>query len=95
MFVVLLRFAANKAGAAQHMAGHNDWLRQGFDDGVFTLAGSLQPSAGGAIVAHGLSHDDLRARVEADPFVAQGVVSAEILEITPSRTDVRLAFLKA
>jgi hypothetical protein len=33
-------------------------------------------------------------RVALDPFVVEGVVSAEVLEITPSVTDERLAFLK-
>jgi hypothetical protein len=31
--------------------------------------------------------------VNEDPFVAENVVSAEILEITASRTDERLKFL--
>jgi hypothetical protein len=31
----------------------------------------------------------------AAPFVAEGVVSAEILAIAPGRTDERLAFLQA
>ena len=35
MFVVLLRFSANKTRAADFMQAHNDWIRQGFDDGVF------------------------------------------------------------
>ena len=43
MFIVLLRFSQNKAQAAAFMDGHNEWLRQGFADGVFLLAGSLQP----------------------------------------------------
>ena len=30
-----------------------------------------------------------------DPFVAEGVVAAEIHEIAPARTDDRLAFLAA
>ncbi len=25
------------------MLGHNGWIKRGFDDGVFLLAGSLQP----------------------------------------------------
>ncbi len=93
MHVVLLRFA-DKARAGQHMDGHNAWLKQGFDDGVFLLAGGLQPNAGGAILAYGVSSDELRARVDADPFVAHGVVAAEILEIAPGMTDPRLDFLK-
>lgn len=95
MFIVQLRFAANKNRAKEFMEGHNAWLKRGFDDGVFLLAGSLQPNAGGGIVAHNTSREELDARVKADPFVAEGVVAAEILEITPARADVRLDFLLA
>ncbi len=93
MFVVLLRFSANKAQAGQHMEGHKDWLKRGFDDGVFVLAGSLQPNEGGGILAHATSLAELKDRVNADPFVAHDVVSADILEIAPSRADERLKFL--
>jgi len=90
MFVVLLKFADNKGKAGQFMEKHKEWIRRGFDDGKFLLAGSLQPGLGGAIVAHNSSMPDLQARVNADPFVAEGIVSAEILEISPSRVDDRL-----
>jgi len=93
MFVVLLRFSDNKGRAGQFMEGHKEWIRRGFEDGVFLVAGSLQPNLGGGIVAHNTSLPDLRDRVSDDPFVAEGVVSAEIIELTPSRTDERLAFL--
>lgn len=46
-----------------------------------------------AIVAHNTSLSDLQNRVDADPFVAENVVKAEILEITPSKADARLDFL--
>jgi uncharacterized protein YciI len=95
MFIVTLKFAANKARAATLMEGHNAWIRRGFDDGIFVLTGSLQPAAGGAVLAHNVSRADLEARVNEDPFVVEGVVSADILEIAPGRTDERLAFLKA
>jgi uncharacterized protein YciI len=93
MFVVLLKFSDNKADAGQYMEGHKKWIKRGFDDGVFLLAGSLQPSLGGAIVAHNTALPDLQSRVNNDPFVAENVVSAEILEITPSKADERLNFL--
>jgi len=93
MFIVELKFAENKSKAGQFMEGHNAWLQQGFDDGVFLLAGSLQPNLGGAVVAHGVSRADLEARVNEDPFVAEGIVSAGITELTPSRADTRLGFL--
>ena len=93
MFIVLLNFADNKAKASQFMEGHKDWLKRGFDDGVFLLAGSLQPNRGGGIVAHNTSLPDLQRRVNNDPFVVENVVTAEILEVTPSKADARLQFL--
>jgi uncharacterized protein YciI len=75
------------------MEGHKEWIKRGFDDGVFLLVGSLQPNLGGGIMAHNSALSDLQNRVNEDPFVAENVVSAEILEITPSRTDERLKFL--
>lgn len=93
MYLVLLRFSDNKASASELMAGHNQWLKRGFDDGVFLLAGSLQPGLGGAIIAGNSRLPELQARVNEDPFVAQAVVSAEILEIDPKKADPRLDFL--
>jgi uncharacterized protein YciI len=93
MFVVLLRFSENKGKAGQFMEGHKEWIRRGFDDGVFLLVGNLQPGLGGGIVAHNASLSDLQARVNDDPFVTENVVSAEILEVAPSRVDDRLRFL--
>lgn len=93
MFVVLLKFSANKGRAGQFMDGHKEWIKRGFDDGVFLLVGNLQPNLGGALVVHNASLAELQARVNEDPFVAENVVSAEILEIAPSKTDGRLQFL--
>lgn len=93
MFVVLLRFAEQRARARELLDAHNAWLRAGFDEGVFVLAGSIQPAAGGAILACGVSRDVLEQRVAADPFVTDSVVSAEIIDIVPSRVDPRLACL--
>jgi uncharacterized protein YciI len=94
MFIITLRFI-DKTKAPQLMDGHNAWIKRGFDDGVFLLVGSLQPNAGGAILAHNASPEQIEARVQDDPFVTEGVVSAEIIAIAPGRTDERLAFLKA
>ena len=93
MFIVLLKFSSNKGRASQFMEGHKEWIKRGFDDGVFLLVGNLQPNLGGGIVARNTSLSDLQDRVNDDPFVAENVVSAEILEIAPSRTDDRLKFL--
>lgn len=95
MFVVTLKFSDNKSGAAELMEGHKAWIQRGFDRGLFLMAGSLQPNMGGGIIAHGSSQSELEAFVGEDPFVAENVVTAEILEITPARLDERLGFLAA
>ncbi|WP_112827408.1 YciI family protein [Rhizobium cremeum] len=95
MFVVQLKFTEARARAPQFMEVHNAWLKRGFDDGIFLLAGSLQPRLGGAILVHGVSLDALQQRLEDDPFVAEGIVSTEIMEIDPGRADERLQFLVA
>lgn len=93
MFIVLLKFSDNKEQFGQFMDGHKAWLKRGFDDGIFLLAGSLQPNLGGGIVAHNTSLSDLQDRVNDDPFVRENVARAEFLEITPSKSDERLNFL--
>ena len=95
MFIVFLRFSAGRDQAAQLMQAHKDWLQRGFDDGIFHLAGSLQPQAGGMILASGTTLAQLEERVSNDPFVAQDVVRAEIVAVTPSKADPRLEFLLA
>ncbi|MDH5546267.1 MAG: hypothetical protein OEZ43_11800 [Gammaproteobacteria bacterium] len=90
MFVVLLRFSGNKARAGELMEGHNQWIAQGFNDGVFLVVGSLQPNQGGAIIAHNITREKLEERISQDPFVTESVVSSEILEIGPTRVDERL-----
>lgn len=76
------------------MAAHNDWIAKGFADGVFMSVGSLVPGEGGAVIARGESRADFEARVAADPFVSEGVVKAEIIEIDVKKCVPELAVLK-
>jgi uncharacterized protein YciI len=93
MFVILLKFSTHKAKAGQFMEGHNSWLRTGFEKGVFLLSGSIQPKAGGAVLAHNATPEQIQAIVNEDPFVAEGVVAAEIVEISASKSVPELEFL--
>lgn len=95
MFVVVLKFAENRARAPQFMEAHKAWIKKGLEDGAFMMVGSLQPNRGGAILAHGVTHDEIKARVNEDPFVIEGIVSAEIMEISPAFVDQRLDFMMA
>lgn len=95
MFIVLLKFSDKKSQASQFMAGHNEWIRRGFEANIFLLTGSLQPKLGGVIIAYNISLEDLQKKVNEDPFVKEGVVRAEILEISPVKAHEKLRFLVA
>ncbi|MDG4718985.1 MULTISPECIES: YciI family protein [Thalassospira] len=95
MFTVFLKFGENRTLAPQFMDAHKAWIKKGLDDGVFMMVGSLQPNMGGAILAHGVTRDQIDARVNEDPFVVEGIVSAEIMEISPTFADTRLEFMMA
>lgn len=94
MYVVFLEFSNRRELARDFMEAHTQWIDQGFEDGVFLLSGRFQGGLGGGILAHGTTLLELERRVQADPFVANDVVSARIFEISPARTDERLAFLR-
>ena len=85
MHIVFLKFGPNRPQAGQWMAQHNDWIQSGINDGVFLMAGSLAGGQGGAILAVGLTKEELSKRVDQDPFVVHQVVLPEIHSIAPSR----------
>ena len=95
MFIVLLKFSANKSAAPDHMAGHNAWIAKGFKEGAFVLTGSLVPGLGGVVIANGEDREALWQRVQADPFVVEDVVLPEIHEVAPGRAIPELGFLTA
>ena len=90
MFFVILKFSGNDVLADKYMNSHLAYVKRGFDDGVFLVGGPIVPNLGGGLLAHGISRAELEARVSTDPFVAEGVVVAEIIEIDPLEMDKRL-----
>lgn len=95
MFVVFLRFGPNKDRARDLMAAHNEWVAAGVSEGTFILVGSLEAQGGGFILTQGEDRDAVEARLNDDPFVAEGVVLPEVIGFAPNRADPRLAFLLA
>lgn len=93
MFIVLLKFAQNRANAGHYMQAHKDWITRGREAGIFLLVGSLKPAQGGMLLAHNTSLEALKQRVAEDPFMQHQVVSSEIIEVAPNQADQRLAFL--
>jgi uncharacterized protein YciI len=93
MHIILLKFAGDRQDAALHLPGHKAWLARGLEDGTFLLAGSLGSDLGGAILARRISPATIRDRVNEDPFVREGIVSAEVLEFSPSVASEGFQFL--
>ncbi len=91
LYLILLEFA-DKSQAAQNMDGHNAWIDQGFTDDAFLMTGTI-PGQGGAVLARNETRAQLQERVERDPFVDQGVVTAELIEFEPSRLHPQLTAL--
>jgi uncharacterized protein YciI len=75
------------------MEAHKAWIKRGFSDGAFVFVGTLEGGLGGALIAYNQTREAIEARVADDPFVAEGVVTAEILEVAPGRVDERLSLL--
>ena len=93
MYIVVLRLA-DGTKVPEHLEGHRQWLQQGFDDEVFFLTGGIREAGGGAILAAGLTLDELAARLAEDPFVVHGVVvTPEVLDLEVTINDPRLAVL--
>ena len=89
MFIILLKFSKNREQAGLFMDSQMKWLKQGFDENTFFLAGTIMPATGGAILAKGASFEAIQKRVQQDPFVIENIVEAEILEIKPAKLDER------
>ena len=94
MFIILLKPGQNQSHAASFIEGHKSWLEQGMEERAFLLWGSLK-QGGGAILAAADDLDALRTRLDKDPFVAEQIVSVEIIELAPARAVEQLSFLLA
>lgn len=95
MYIITLKFSTNKAKAADHMAAHKAWIQEGFDKNIFDLMGSLDQGQGGCLFSR---HSDIAALdsfIQKDPFVAEGIVEAQIQGITPHRASPDFSFLTA
>lgn len=93
MFILTLRMTGDQTKAPAFMDGHNAWIKQGFADGAFLAVGNLEPGPGGVLLVQESDLKALEKRVNADPFVAEGVVTPEVIQFSPKKTDERLSFL--
>jgi len=93
MHIIILKFGPNRAQAGQWMADHKRWMQHGIDDGSFLMTGSLANAQGGVVLAANMDREAIERRVAEDPFVAHGVVTAEIHSVASSLMAQGLAAL--
>jgi uncharacterized protein YciI len=92
LHVLILRYTVPEAEAEPHVPGHVDFLQRHHADGTFVFSGQTVPrEIGGVILATGLDRSAVEKITAADPLVAAGVGSYEIITVTPDRVHPDLA----
>ena len=85
MFILSLTYMAELSEVDRHIEPHMDWVKDGYDRGVFLASGRKSPRTGGVIFARG-NRAEIEAIVAADPFTLHGVADYEITEVAVTRT---------
>ncbi len=86
MFVLVLTYTKPLEEVDALMRDHMAWLNAGYRDGHFVVSGRQIPRTGGVILARGDDREEIEAIAAADPFVAGGVATAEIIQFRASQT---------
>lgn len=85
MFILSLTHTAELTEVDRHIDPHMDWVKDGYDRGIFLASGRKNPRTGGVIFARG-TRAEIDAIVAADPFTIHGVADYEITEVAMTRT---------
>ena len=93
MFIVFLRFSTQKEKASEFMPAHKAWIKKGIENEQVLIVGSLESKQGGCIITRNMAREELDNYINEDPFVIEDIVTAEIIEFTPSMSSEALAFL--
>lgn len=80
MFILSLTYVKPTEAADTVMAPHMDWVKQGYDSGLFLASGRKVPRTGGVILAKG-ERAEIEAFVAADPFTVHGIADYDITEV--------------
>ncbi len=93
MFILSLTYTADLSEVDRHIEPHMDWVKDGYDRGIFLASGRKNPRTGGVILAHG-TRSEIDAIVAADPFTIHRVADYEVTEVMVTRTAEGLEGLK-
>jgi uncharacterized protein YciI len=86
MFIVTLTYLLPVEEIDALMPGHVEWLKDGYDSGLFVASGRRIPRTGGVILARSGDEQALRDALARDPFAIHGAARCDVVEFTPSMT---------
>lgn len=78
MFFSLLSYSGEVDRDGPLFAAHKDFIVQHVEAGTFVCSGPRVGVAGGAILVRGDDEAEVRALLDADPFVADGFATYEL-----------------
>lgn len=90
MFVVELVYKADLDEIDKAMRAHVAFLNRHYRAGTFLVSGRKIPRDGGIILAVGPSREAIEALMREDPFCAQGLAEARVIEFRASQRSPRL-----
>jgi uncharacterized protein YciI len=85
MFVIELIYKAELTEIDRLMKDHVAFLERGYAAGHFLVSGRKIPRDGGVILAVGSDRAQIEALMQEDPFVAQGLAEARVIEFRASQ----------
>jgi uncharacterized protein YciI len=86
MFVLLLSYVRPVEEVDALMRDHMAWVNEHYAAGRFLVSGRRIPRTGGVILARGDDRDEMEQIAAADPFVAGGVATCEVIQFRASQT---------
>jgi uncharacterized protein YciI len=90
--LILLSYVKPLDAVDAQLPAHVAWLKQGFEQGLFVVAGRRTPRTGGVILSRG-EREAVEALAATDPFVTSGVATAEVVSFSASFAAPALAAL--
>ena len=85
MFIIELTYTSPLADIDAAMKAHMRFLKAHYASGHFLVSGRKIPRDGGIILAVGKSREEIELIARQDPFVAQGLAEARVIEFRASQ----------
>lgn len=84
MYLLTLKFNKNKALRADFIAEHTKWVKKGFLNKVFIIAGQKTDENGGLILSINMDKHELQDLIKQDPLVKNGMAEYSISHFEPA-----------